>query len=364
MPFPNLSPILESERFSGLAFARVTPMRVLLSGYYGFDNAGDEAILMAIVHELKSLGHDVSVLSQKPDETSQIHRVQAFHRMRPMDVLRALTHCDVLFSGGGGLLQDKTSHRNLTYYLGIIRVARFLRKRVVIFNQSLGPLSPKGKTAVAHVLSRTDNWVRDRNSQGFLKELGVSACLGGDPALLLTPSAGLQVHANRVIFAPRSGEPECSMRLVQAARSLADEGKEIVVLGLQPHEDAVECQRIAQACSAQVVLSPNPREVLDLIAGSGFVVGVRLHAVILAAAARIPFVGVAYDPKVEGFCADAKAPSFPLDFDPKDIVSAVLAQDMFDPLAVSEMVGRARASFAQALSVNNKQKRATLEEAT
>lgn len=59
--------------------------------------------------------------------------------MQPAALLGALLRSQVVLSGGGGLLQDRTSARNLTYYLGVIRLAKLLRRRVVVFNQSIGP---------------------------------------------------------------------------------------------------------------------------------------------------------------------------------------------------------------------------------
>ena len=112
-------------------------MKVVLSGYYGFANTGDEAILLAITRELKRLGHTPVVLSQTPLDTAQKYGVESCGRMKPLELLSALWGADALLSGGGGLLQDKTSARTLTYYLAIIRLARFFGKKVVIFNDEV-----------------------------------------------------------------------------------------------------------------------------------------------------------------------------------------------------------------------------------
>ncbi|WP_045234632.1 polysaccharide pyruvyl transferase family protein, partial [Deinococcus pimensis] len=88
------------------------------------------------------------------------------------------------------------------------------------------------------------------------------------------------------------------------ADRLRAEGREVVALSFQPHEDDEE----ARLVSNDVVSTADPQVALDTIRSAGFVVGVRLHAVILAAAAGVPFAGVSYDPKVRGFCEDAGAP--------------------------------------------------------
>ncbi|MFN3267161.1 MAG: polysaccharide pyruvyl transferase family protein, partial [Deinococcales bacterium] len=107
-------------------------MRVLVCGYYGFANTGDEAICLAITKELKIRGHDVTVLSHNPEQTAKLYGVKAVKRMHPVQTPLAIMQCDILLSGGGGLLQDKTSSRTLTYYLGIIQFAKMLGKRVVV----------------------------------------------------------------------------------------------------------------------------------------------------------------------------------------------------------------------------------------
>ncbi len=48
--------------------------KVLISGYYGFDNSGDDAILRAIVNDLnENIGGDIEIiaLSKEPEYTKK-----------------------------------------------------------------------------------------------------------------------------------------------------------------------------------------------------------------------------------------------------------------------------------------------------
>src|SRR5690606_33835830 len=117
-------------------------VRILLSGYYGFANLGDEAILAGLARELGRRGHEVTALAAEPVATAAGHGVVAVHRTRGL--VGALLRSDALVSGGGGLLQDATSARSLAYYLGVLRAARLLGKRAAVYGQSLGPLTPAG----------------------------------------------------------------------------------------------------------------------------------------------------------------------------------------------------------------------------
>lgn len=267
--------------------------------------------------------------------------------MNPLALFRAVASCQVLLSGGGGLLQDKTSARTLTYYLGVIRLARMLGKRPVVFNQSVGPLSESGAAQVARTLRGLRVIVRDRRSLETLAGLGIEGMLGGDPALLLRPTTGILRDENMVVLAPRGDVPDATERLQALARDLKRQGRRTVALSFYPHED----DAAAHALGADEVISTRePQVALDTVAAAGAVAGVRLHALILAAAAGTPFVGLSYDPKVSGFCADAGAISVPTDVDPATLLALLEPCHQPDWDAVSAMKARARESFTWALA--------------
>ena len=89
-------------------------IRVVVSGYYGFDNLGDEAVLAGTVQALRTRhpGMEIAVLSANPELTARAHNVRGISRNRPGDLLRALRECDLCLSGGGSLFQDVTSWRS------------------------------------------------------------------------------------------------------------------------------------------------------------------------------------------------------------------------------------------------------------
>jgi polysaccharide pyruvyl transferase CsaB len=323
-------------------------MKVVLSGYYGFANTGDEAILLAITRELKRLGHTPVVLSQTPSDTAQKYGVASKARMQPLELLGALWSSDALLSGGGGLLQDKTSARTLTYYLTIIRIARFLGKKVAIFNQSIGPLSENGEKSVSRSLKGINAIVREKTSQAYLERLGIPTKLGGDPALLLEAKPVTR-DANMVVLAPRGGQSGATVKLAELARELLKNGKRVIALSFQPGVDTNELEAFKTITGVELEETADPERALELIAGAGAVVGVRLHAVILGAAAGTAFYGISYDPKVAAFCQDAGALSLGTDFEVPVLLKAILEQQQPDWNAVSAMRDRARDSFKIAL---------------
>ncbi|BBN93300.1 polysaccharide pyruvyl transferase [Deinococcus grandis] len=322
-------------------------MKVTVSGYYGFGNTGDEAIALAITRELRKYGAAPLLLSNTPEDTARTYDCDSEARMQPAALLGALLRSQVVLSGGGGLLQDRTSARNLTYYLGVIRLAKLLRRRVVVFNQSIGPLTPEGGRRVARALRGVPVIVRDRGSLDTLEALGIRAELGGDPALLLAPTPGLTRDPRRVIVAPRGDVIDATEALKDVVRRLRAEERHVTALSFMPDHD----DQAAHSLGADEVLSTrDPQVALDAIAQSGYVIGVRLHAVILAAASSTPFSGVAYDPKVQGFCDDAGAPAHPTRLDAAQLTDEVLTRRLPDWTAIEDMRLRAAQSFSRALN--------------
>ena len=134
-------------------------VNILISGYYGFDNIGDESILRTLVSSLREHIPDCSltVLSHNPASTREKYGVEAVERMSPMAILRAVKKCDMLISGGGSLLQDVTSSKSLHYYLSIIRCAQFFRKKFLFTPRASAPSTGRA-TAVPrrrHLKKRT-----------------------------------------------------------------------------------------------------------------------------------------------------------------------------------------------------------------
>lgn len=321
-------------------------MVVGISGYYGFRNAGDEAILEAMVQEISWRGHEALVFSANPAETSERYGARAVSRSNPLVIWKTLREIDLLLSGGGGLLQDKTSRASLWYYLTVMGLAKRRGKPVCVFNQSLGPLSHSGEERVKKVLQNARCIVRDRASLLYAERLGIKAALGADPALLLQVPP-VEREASMVVLVPRGGTEEANQTLKQAGERLRTDGYEVVVLGMQPSHDE---QALEAFSGFTKELAWDPKRVMYLLAQAGYVLSVRLHGLILAAAARTPYAGIAYDPKVAGFCQDSGAPWLDTPGQPAFFVQAVETRSQPSWNAVENMKDLASKSFDQVLA--------------
>ena len=78
-------------------------MRLVISGYFGFGNTGDEAILAGTLATLRELepALEVTVASGDPAATEKAHGVRAVPRAGFARLLRELRAADGLLSGGG-----------------------------------------------------------------------------------------------------------------------------------------------------------------------------------------------------------------------------------------------------------------------
>ena len=118
---------------------------VLICGSYGHGNAGDEAILEAIVRACRSRAPELplTVLSRSPAETAKKHNVRAIYKFNMPAVLREMRRSQLYLNGGGSLIQDATSSRSLYYYLFTILAAKLLGCRVIMYGCGIGPVSRK-----------------------------------------------------------------------------------------------------------------------------------------------------------------------------------------------------------------------------
>ena len=299
--------------------------KILISGYYGFDNIGDESILNAVIKSIRARLPDcaLTVLSHDPAGTRKKYGVEAVDRMAPLEILRAVRRCDMLISGGGSLLQDVTSSKSLRYYLAIIRLAKFYRKKVFIYSQGIGPIDrPANRRVTARVLRKVDGIVvRDDRSANLLEEIGIQrdkVIITADPVLRMPrvdtargkdalSKAGAEKRALTVGWAIREKEPDSAFvgEIIKSIRWLKETyGAESVLIPFHYEEDLTVCREIAERLDGDAVCLQEKylsEDMLSVIGNMDILIGVRLHSLIYAAIMGVPMLGISYDPKCTAF---------------------------------------------------------------
>jgi polysaccharide pyruvyl transferase CsaB len=309
----------------------VNPPRFLLSGYYGFGNLGDEALLAIIVEHLRSRWPEcvVDVLSGDPAGTARTYGVEATPRMDLPRVRGAIERADVVLSGGGGLLQNVTSLKSLLYYAGVIRSAVKAGKPTMIFAQSIGPLDFWGRTVVRKFCKGLSAaTVRDARSQALLASLvpGVRIERTADPVFLFEPGVepldlaaeGLADDgAPLVVVSVRKwqgGDATANGIAAAVDRLAGKHGARVAFLPLGGPPDAEAATTVIRRCASTPVLLPDYplAQAAQVIGRASLVIGMRLHALIIAARLGVPFLALPYDPKVSALCEDLRYPAPPL----------------------------------------------------
>ncbi|MWV46587.1 polysaccharide pyruvyl transferase CsaB [Paenibacillus sp. HJL G12] len=305
---------------------------IVISGYYGFKNSGDEAVLQSILTALEEKGKQEGiqinpvVLSIDPEWTSSTYGVQAVHRMKLGEVRQALKNSSGLISGGGSLLQDATSPKTIPYYLGVIKLAQWLKKPVFIYSQGVGPVNRKlFNPMIKNVFKKCEYIsVRDVQSSELLQSMGLQNSrihVVPDPVLGLTPES-----ENLSSIEPEKGQRlpviGISVRywdpgrrelkgIAEGLRQVCE--KQPVHLRFLPFyfpNDEKASQEIIQqlgdiasggskvsVCREAV----HPRQMLAEVGRCDLVIGMRLHSLIYAANQLVPLIGVSYDPKIDHF---------------------------------------------------------------
>jgi len=306
-------------------------LRFLLSGYYGFGNLGDEALLAVIVQRMRTRwrGCAIDVLSADPAETAAAYGVDATPRADLARVRAAIERADVVLSGGGGLLQNATSLRSLLYYCGVIRAAIAAGKPAMVFAQSIGPLDFWGR-AVVRTFCRglAAATVRDERSRTLLASLvdGVAIERTADPVFLLGPSTeSLDLAAEGldgdggplvVISVRRWQRADATARALATVvdRLAVRHGARVAFLPLGGASDAEAATVVIRRCTSAPVLLPDYplAQAAQVIGRAALVIGMRLHALVIAARLRVPFLALPYDPKVTALCEDLRYPLAPL----------------------------------------------------
>ncbi len=302
-------------------------MKIALSGYYGFDNAGDEALLLAISSSIKRLAPDSEfvVFSGNPAKTTRLHNMRAVHYMSPRSLIQELLSSDLLISGGGSIFQDVTSSRSFLYYISVVALARLLRKPVVFYAQGVGPIRrPFNRWLLGRVANRVNLiTLRDTPSRNFLTALGVKRpplLVTADPVFALC-SNPLEVEEILNLFPSIRKEGTkrlgVSVRqwtalegyqqaLAQVLDYFQEQGYEIIFIPMDYPEDIHESERVISCMKHPAQLlqqNLSTGQHLALISRLDLLIGMRLHALIFAASCEVPFAGISYDPKIDAFLA-------------------------------------------------------------
>ncbi len=302
----------------------------IIGGYYGFRNIGDDALLMSIINDLRKYKPEIRILilSRTPISTAKEYGVECISRQNPFRIVTAMRKAKAFIYGGGNLLQDNTSTRSLFFYLSTVWLASKMKLKIMFYANGIGPLKKKiNRLLTRKIMNKVDViTLREKLSYTELKHMDISK-----PKILLTADAALTVtrkdntHAKDIL--ERLGMDSSakyigfSLRKYPGHEKIEHEKYENVIAGLADHmaekygllpvfipmqhpDDVPILANVVAKMKCKNILireKLNVYDTYDIIGKMEIMVAMRLHALVFAAGAGVPMVGLVYDPKIEGF---------------------------------------------------------------
>jgi polysaccharide pyruvyl transferase CsaB len=293
---------------------------VLLCGYYGEHNLGDDALLEVLLEQLPP-GWTPLVTARDRQEVEHRLKVATTDRTSLGGVLAALGRCRALVLGGGSLLQDTTSFQSLLYYSALIVAARLRGRPVILWGQGLGPLRRQRSRLLVRALlplATAISW-RDPASAALAASWGICSATGSDPVWAL-PAGVWRGPGGPIVLCWRPVHQlagEAWRPYLQALEQLAEASdREVLWLPFHREQDRGLLSLLAgegllpatlQARSREVMVQ-DPAGAMEWFRSAGLVVAMRLHGLILAALAGSPCAALSYDPKVGAAAAAIGCP--------------------------------------------------------
>jgi polysaccharide pyruvyl transferase CsaB len=356
---------------------------VFVSGYYGFDNLGDEAILEELCSELKQLVRpdEIMVLSANPETTASRYGVRSMQRKSLAELWTALPQARVFVSGGGGLFQNTKTLGSIIFYGLQILMARAHGARVIIWAQGIGPLRGNlAQNLCRQILSQAHEIsVRDDASLALLESWHLAASRTADPVWSLAEGrlpesvekqlseAGAFKEKSMCVGLSLRPSPQLgSEHLLQLAAGLSQtlaKDDRLLLLPMQDDQDLPVLKafltfwqkngRSADILDTSALALPS--QWLSVFARLKLLVGMRLHAIIMTLKSGRPVAGIAYDPKVTQLLTEFGQCCLTLSTESPGSDWPGALKSCFDGLQSYSRLAEGRAALAQDLARGNLQ---------
>lgn len=355
------TPWLDTERMSQvrgvLSESLPRARKVILSGFYGAGNLGDELILRSIASALKAADPAVQVVvaAENPRQVELHHGLQAFKRADVYESAYQLHTADAVVVGGGGLWHDLTFHRagglaslingstmSIAGFGNLPLMGRVLGIPYHVIGLGAGPLHDQdAKAMVRYLAGQTESiLVRDEDSRSAIAATGIEASSirsapdvvyavdlpdGGTRAQSTNALRALKAEGHRLLGVNlrRWAHEDMDVVLTQVEKAInaAAAHEPLAVIGIPmqagaTHDRAI-LDRLGSRLSANVsfFLMPDPPtfDAFDQCIGElDALITMRLHAALLAHRRALPTVGLVYDPKVRRHFEEVRRSDFAL----------------------------------------------------
>lgn len=291
--------------------------KVLISGYIGFSNFGDDALLSVLVKKLKQSECAITALSSNPEYTKKIFGIESSYYKNVFSIIREVLKCDVLISGGGNLIQNETSNNSLYYYLFIILLAKLCFKKVALYSQGIGPIDGSFQKFISKLILKMADiiTVRDIYSQRILNKWKIKSKFTYDAVWnLKLPKyepkniVGIQVRNYNNL------NKDFDNRLAKYVDMFFSD-YEIKIFSFENKNDSSRCYSLLSAIKSRnhnikvsVIPYKNLEQVINEFQHLKYLIAMRLHANILGLKYGIKVLPVSYSVKVRNLAYEFNIP--------------------------------------------------------
>lgn len=294
---------------------------VIINGYYGYKNTGDDALLQAMIENVRATNKNarITVLSASPKETSYRYSVNSIHRYNVLRILKEMKHASLFISGGGSLLQDVTSTKSLFYYSEMIKLAKRFGMKIMIYANGFGPINKKKNLDVVKKSLLCADYIsmREPQSASELKELlpQLDIQTTADPAF----SLGEVSDAWKTKLLAKLGLESGKNYFAVSVRDWQDNDKNLtekiaefcnhtytnhnlipVFVSMQNSKDLAISEKIIDklSCPSVLISKVTAKELISILGDMTFTIGMRLHFLVFSVISATPPIPLSYDPKI------------------------------------------------------------------
>ncbi len=294
--------------------------KIVISGYYGYKNYGDEAILSVLTEHLKSLDCKITVLSGDVEYTKSKNHINAINRFDIREVARTIKNSDILISGGGSLLQDATSLKSIIYYLFIIALGILFNKKVIIFAQGIGPINNTFAKLMTKFLLKQCYYisVRDKKSFDLLKNWDIPSEIVPDPIYSIKID---NIEKNNNIGVQLREFKTVNKQLLQKLAFLINSkfsDRKIEIFSLQKELDYNICkdfEQLLHSINPDIKTEIITDDITDKLKNLEYFIGMRFHSILVALKSGVKTCAINYDIKVEQLAKENNIPIISMNAD-------------------------------------------------
>lgn len=297
--------------------------KILISGYLGYGNFGDEALLHVLIKNLLDIGfknHQIYAISASPEYTTSVFNINSVDRWNFFEMVGALMEQDAIIFLGG-LFQDRTSFKSFLYYYFQLLLCIIMGKQIVFYASGFGPFKRKltqdlFNSALKGVSLVTVRDQASANETIFRNNLVITC----DPVWSIEPDYVFQNEIIKVNWklpivgvSLRNDINLKKHHLVNLAEKLSriistTQDWQIVIIPCMPEDllvtDELEAQIAKKITHPGRILSirnfsnfPIAQQA-GILASCDVMVGMRYHSLLVPIANGKPVFGLVYDQKV------------------------------------------------------------------